>query len=70
VIATVRLGVERRVYYIEIRHWRSGKSPGPQHVGDFVEINLRDHTHGGLFLSSSGFAPGGVGSRAAVVEFS
>ena len=55
VVAHLKLGRERRMYYVEIKHWRSGSSPGPQEVKDFVEVNVRDNTHGGLFLSSSGF---------------
>lgn len=42
-------------FYVEIKHWRKGDKPGSSHVSDFVEINVRDRTDGGLFLSSSGY---------------
>ncbi|MFC1572832.1 restriction endonuclease [Candidatus Eisenbacteria bacterium] len=45
----------RRTYFVEIKHWRSGKRVNSQHVFDFVEVNLTSSTAGGLYLSSSGY---------------
>ena len=41
-------------FYVEIKHWRRNR-PGMQEIHDFVQVNARDRTDGGLFLSSSGF---------------
>ncbi|MBI3818859.1 MAG: restriction endonuclease [Planctomycetes bacterium] len=57
VVAQVNLCGRRRTYYIEIKHWRSGKLLGPSTIDTFVEVNAHDRTDGGLFLSTSGFAP-------------
>ena len=55
VVATCIVGNERLTYYIEIKHWRKGSRPGRRHVEDFVAVNARENTAGGLFLSSSGY---------------
>lgn len=57
IIARCELRGDIHVYYVEVKHWRSGKKAGPREVNHFVEINVRDHTKGGLFLSTSGYAP-------------
>jgi len=41
-------------FYVEIKHWRRNR-PGMQEIHDFIQVNARDRTDGGLFLSSSGF---------------
>lgn len=56
IVASCTLRGEKQTYYIEIKHWRSGKKVGIREVFDFVEVNLVDSTHGGLFLSSSGYS--------------
>lgn len=55
VIATCVINGKLQTYYIEIKHWRSGKAVGVAPVRDFVEVNIRDETHGGMFLSTSGY---------------
>ncbi len=55
VVANCFVQSSTKVFYIEIKHWRKGDRPGTRQVSDFVEINARDRTDGGLFLSSSGF---------------
>jgi GTPase SAR1 family protein len=55
IILNCRVGKEEQTFYVEIKHWRQGGRPGLGHVSDFVEVNAVDCTHGGLFLSSSGF---------------
>lgn len=57
VVAECVINGERLTYYIEIKHWRSGKRVGSGCVSSFIEVNLRDNTQGGLFLASRGFAP-------------
>lgn len=55
VIATCMLRGREQVFYIEIKHWRSGKRVGSRKIFDFIEVNLRDGTDGGLYLSTSGY---------------
>lgn len=55
VIATCVVEGISQVYYVEIKHWREGGRPGLGHVSSFVEVNAKDGTDGGLFLSSSGY---------------
>jgi len=55
VVANCVIQSSSKVFYIEIKHWRKGDRPGTKQVSDFVEVNARDRTDGGLFLSSSGF---------------
>jgi restriction endonuclease Mrr len=43
-------------YVIELKHWRSGKRVGGKFVRDFVNVVARECRHGGLFLSTSGYA--------------
>jgi Restriction endonuclease len=55
VVATCILRGKRLRFFVEIKHWRSGKRVGIKPIIDFVEINLDASTDGGLFLSTSGF---------------
>ena len=55
IVVTCHLRGRQLTYYVEVKHWRSGKRVGAPHVFDFVEINVSEGTDGGLFLSSSGF---------------
>jgi restriction system protein len=56
VIAKCTLNGKRCTYYIEIKHWTSGKRVGIEDIKRFVEVNVKEGTDGGLFLSSSGYA--------------
>lgn len=58
VVAKCLVRNNEHIFYIEIKHWRKGDRPGPIHVYSFIELNARDATDGGLFLSSSGFTNG------------
>lgn len=55
VIANCTVKNKEKTFYIEIKHWRRGDRPGSKHILEFVELNARDKTDGGLFLSPSGF---------------
>jgi hypothetical protein len=55
VVATCVLKGKRCVFYVEVKHWRSGKRVGCDPILDFVEINVSAGTDGGLFLSTSGY---------------
>jgi DNA-directed RNA polymerase specialized sigma24 family protein len=55
VVATCILQGRTRRYYLEVKHWRCGTRVGANDISDFVEVNVRDGTDGGLFLSSSGY---------------
>jgi hypothetical protein len=54
VVATCIIKDRRRTYYVEVKHWKENK-PGSKHISRFLEVNIRDKTDGGLFLSSAGF---------------
>ena len=56
IVAKCKVKNQKRVYFIEVKHWRRGSRPGPTHVSDFLEVNLLNETDGGLFLSSSGYS--------------
>jgi hypothetical protein len=43
-------------YFVEVKHWRSGKRVGEKPVRTFIDVVFRERARGGLFLSSSGFA--------------
>jgi hypothetical protein len=44
-------------FIVELKHWRSGKRVGKQSVTDFMEVIVAEKRAGGLFLSTSGYAP-------------
>ncbi len=67
VIANCIVGNKEKTFYVEIKHWCKGDRPGAKQVSEFIELNAREGTDGGLFLSSSGFtAP--VHSRLAEIR--
>lgn len=55
VVATCKVQGQKYVFYVEIKHWRSGKRVGSKMIFDFLEVNVLEQTAGGLFISSSGF---------------
>jgi len=56
VVATCIVNGNREVYLLEIKHWRSGKRVLSRDVIDFVEVNLREKSSGGIFVSTSGYS--------------
>lgn len=54
-VATCKILGRDMVFYVEIKHWRSGKRVPPRQIWDFVEVNMMDGTDSGLLLSSSGY---------------
>ena len=55
VVACCLVEADKKIFYIEIKHWVKGGHPGMDEVTSFVEVNARDATDGGLFLSTSGY---------------
>lgn len=49
-----------RKYFIEIKHWRSGKRVGERVVDDFVHVLAREKTDGGLLLATGGLSQGAL----------
>lgn len=45
-------------YFIEVKHWRSGKKVGEASLRDFVSVVLREKVSAGIFVSSSGYTEG------------
>lgn len=43
-------------YYLEIKHWKSGKRVGHPVVSQFVEVITKDKVDGGIILSTSGYS--------------
>jgi restriction endonuclease Mrr len=56
VIANCIIKGKWSTHYIELKHWRSGKMVGQRQVFDFIEVNVKDRTDGGLFISTSGYS--------------
>jgi restriction system protein len=54
IIVRCKIGAVSKVFYVEIKHWADSR-PGLADVTSFVEVNARDATDGGLFLSTSGY---------------
>ena len=44
-----------QTFYIQVKHWRSGKRVGWTPVRHFIELTASDHVAGGVFLSTSGY---------------
>lgn len=42
-------------YYIEVKHWRTGKQVGVDPIKSFISVVASKDVAGGLFLSSSGY---------------
>ncbi|WP_127110340.1 restriction endonuclease [Pararhodobacter zhoushanensis] len=49
-------GVRNRTFFVEVKHWRSGKRVGGEVINQFVHTIAREAVDGGVLLSSSGFA--------------
>lgn len=46
---------KKHQFYVEVKHWKSGKKVGNEYLENFVNIILRDGIDKGLFLSTSGY---------------
>ena len=55
IIASCIVKNKEIVYYIEIKHWIKKGKVSPVDINSFVEVNLKNKTSGGLFLSTSGY---------------
>jgi restriction endonuclease len=55
IIARCELRGHLHTYYIEVKHWRSGKRVSMKELSHFIQVNVRCRTDGALFLSTSGY---------------
>lgn len=55
ILSFVEQGQTRR-YFVEIKHWSSGKMVGSGVVSEFLQVLAKSEIDGGLLLSSSGFS--------------
>jgi restriction endonuclease Mrr len=44
----------RRVYFVEVKHWRSEQKVGATRIKDFHRVVVREKATGGLFLATYG----------------
>lgn len=42
-------------YFVEVKHWRSGKLVGSNYVSKFIRILAKAHCAGGIYLATYGF---------------
>lgn len=56
VIVEFREREKKKSYIVEIKHWRSGQKVGQKSITEFVKVIVKEKRHGGLFLSTFGFA--------------
>ncbi|WP_332860080.1 restriction endonuclease [Janthinobacterium svalbardensis] len=68
VIATCRISNKEHMFYVEIKHWLAGGRPGTKQVSQFIEVNAKNGTSGGLFLSSSGYTQPVYGRLAEIAQ--
>jgi restriction system protein len=57
-----------RSYFIELKHWASGKRVGPASVTHFVKVVMAEQRDGGIFLSTSGYAKNAFASVTEIVR--
>jgi hypothetical protein len=50
IVVTYTISGTRSEYFVEIKHWRSGKKVDSPYVFDVIQVNLREKTAGGLYL--------------------
>lgn len=49
-------GGEKKSYFVEIKHWRSGKRVRSKTVMEFLHVIARENKTGGILLATHGFA--------------
>jgi hypothetical protein len=47
---------QKQTYYVEVKHWTSGKKVGGETVREFLSVVVRDQPQGGIIISTSGFS--------------
>lgn len=60
IIAKLEQGGHRRVFYIEVKHWRCGNRVGAGPVEHFVQVIAKDGVERGVLLSTSGYTEGAL----------
>ena len=56
-VLTITSEVGQRRYFVEVKHWRSGKKVGPGVVTDFIRVVVREARNAGLLLATYGYSP-------------
>jgi hypothetical protein len=56
VIIKFSVNNKKHKYFIELKHWRSGKKVGSSVINEFFQVVINEEVDGGIFLSSSGYS--------------
>ena len=56
VVSYTELG-RQRTFFVEVKHWRSGKRVGDGIINQFIHTVAKQRADGGIVLSTSGFTP-------------
>jgi cold shock CspA family protein len=51
---------ESKSYFVEIKHWRSGRRVGIESVIEFLHVIARENKTGGILLATHGFAKNAI----------
>ncbi|EOV5436695.1 restriction endonuclease [Vibrio parahaemolyticus] len=54
VILKCKVDNQERTYFVELKHWRSGKKVGERVISEFLSVVVNEEVSGGLLISSSG----------------
>jgi HJR/Mrr/RecB family endonuclease len=60
IVLTCRVASKEHTYYVEVKHWRSGKGVGGGAISEFLNVIVNEEVSGGLFLSTYGYCSNAI----------
>lgn len=60
IVSYVASNGEKKSFFVEIKHWRSGKRVGRQPVMEFLHVIASENKTGGILLATHGFAKNAI----------
>lgn len=62
IILKCQVASQTHTYYVEVKHWRSGKGVGSGTIKEFINVIVNEEIQGGLYLSTYGFCTNAIES--------
>jgi len=66
IVLTCRIKGDDRIYFVEVKHWRSQQKTGKEYIKDFFNVIVNEKVSGGLFLSTYGLSKNAIESLTSI----
>jgi HJR/Mrr/RecB family endonuclease len=60
IVLTCQVASKTHMYYVEVKHWRSGQRVGAGAISEFLNVIVNEEVSGGLYLSTYGYCSNAI----------